>query len=408
MPTEFESPPAWHAAVPSPAEAGDFGAAVVGLGASTLPVLAVEDVLALPAPRWLVRDLILDGGLTMIYGAPGAAKSFFALEVATMVAQGRETFGRRTVAGAVVYAAGEGVGGLRNRYSALVEEGRLVSDAPLLLVPRALDLAVSDGDTDALIDLLNSVRPTPVLVIVDTVARALGGADEDAEAFGQLIARCDRVRSEASVAVLLIHHAGKDAGKGARGHSSLLGAVDVSARIEVVDGVRNVIAEKVKDGREGQWAAFALRVIDLGQDAEGEPVSSCVVDPVDSAPATTRRRKPQGQAGIAYGAIVAAINEGAGEAAPHHRDIPPGVTVVPVERWRAEALDRGLTSPEAPADTRRKAFHRAKVALVNGGYVSCRMVDGSELCWIGGTTGQGWDMSGTGPGTERDGQDTTL
>jgi hypothetical protein len=389
-------PPDWLLDAPSPDSADGYGAgpdfdpalraeAKPAAGGGVLPTMTVADVLALPAPQWLVRDLLLEGGLTMAFGAPGAAKSFFALEVGAAIAQGRDVFGRRTIAGSVVYAAGEGVGGLRNRYVAMVKDGRLSEDAPLVLVPRAIDLAVSDGDTDALIALLRSMTPSPVLVVVDTVARALGGVDEDAEAFGALIRRCDRVRAETGVAVLLVHHQGKNAAMGARGHSSLLGAVDVSARIEDVDGVRNVIAEKVKDGREGPWASFTLRVVDLGHDVEGEPISSCVVDQVDAVPAIGRRRKPQGQAGVAYDALVATINEGGGVCAPHHRDVTAGATVVPVERWRAEALARGLTSPEAPADTRRKAFHRAKVALVNGGHVSCRIVDGAEFCWIGGT-----------------------
>lgn len=38
---------------------------------------------------------------------------------------------------------------------------------------------------------------------------------------------------ETSAAVALIHHAGKDASKGARGHSSLRGAVDTQATIEM-------------------------------------------------------------------------------------------------------------------------------------------------------------------------------
>jgi putative DNA primase/helicase len=398
-----ESPPAWLDDVPSP-DPADYGAGPAidpiprrsDPTGNKLPTMTVSDVLALPSPRWLLRDLLLQGGLTMVYGAPGAAKSFFALEIAAAVAQGRDVFGRRTIAGTVAYAAGEGVGGLRNRYAAMVAEGRLVEDAPLTLIPRAIDLAVSDADTDALVELLQAMRPSPVLVVVDTVARALGGADEDAEAFGKLIARCDRVRAESGVTVLLVHHAGKDSSKGARGHSSLLGAVDVCAKVEVADGVRNVIGEKVKDGSEGPWASFVLRVIDLGHDDEGEPVSSCVIDAAEAqATNSGRRRKLTGQAGIAFDALVAAINAGGGEPAPPNRAIPPDAVVVPVERWRAEAFAVGLVSPEAPADTKRRAFNRAKVGLVNGGHITCRVIGDLEVCWLGGTTGQGRDMSGT-------------
>lgn len=73
--------------------------------------------------------------------------------------------------------------------------------------------------------------------------------------------------------MVLVHHAGKDVAKGMRGHSSLFAALD--AVIQVSRGDKNPDFRewrlaKAKDGHDSEAHAFALRVVDLGED-EGLP-----------------------------------------------------------------------------------------------------------------------------------------
>ncbi|WP_426765441.1 AAA family ATPase, partial [Pseudomonas aeruginosa] len=56
----------------------------------------------------LVRGILGEGGLSVLYGAPGAGKSFLALDLGYAVATGQPWMGRDTRQGPVIYAAGEG------------------------------------------------------------------------------------------------------------------------------------------------------------------------------------------------------------------------------------------------------------------------------------------------------------
>ena len=62
------------------------------------------------------------------------------------------------------------------------------------------------------------------MVIIDTLARAMPGADENsAQEVGLVIAGCDLVRDALECTVVPIHHSGKDVARGARGTPKLCG-----------------------------------------------------------------------------------------------------------------------------------------------------------------------------------------
>ena len=113
------------------------------------------------------------------------------------------------------------------------------------------------------------------LVIIDTLARVMAGGDENSgQDMGRIIAHCGQIQKQTGAAVMLIHHVGKDEGKGSRGHSSLSGAVDTELHIK--DGVITVV--KQRDGERGAKYKFELKVVELGKDAHGKIVTSCVVE----------------------------------------------------------------------------------------------------------------------------------
>ena len=78
--------------------------------------------------------------------------------------------------------------------------------------------------------------------------------------------------------VVLIHHTGKDASKGARGHSSLFAALDGAIEVEHNATGRSWTIAKSKDGEGGTTFPFKLRVHHLGKDADGDDVTSCTVE----------------------------------------------------------------------------------------------------------------------------------
>lgn len=101
----------------------------------------------------------------------------------------------------------------------------------------------------------------------------MGGGSENApEDMGAFVAMCDSIARELRCLVLIVHHSGKDAAKGMRGHSSLLGAIDTE--ISLKDGVMTVT--KQKEGKSGLEFTVDLTVIELGTTPTGKTVTSCV------------------------------------------------------------------------------------------------------------------------------------
>jgi hypothetical protein len=128
------------------------------------------------------------------------------------------------------------------------------------------------------------------VVFVDTLGRATPGADENSPVdTSKTIDATAELQSFLGGLVVLVAHTGKDATKGLRGHSSLIAALDSSIEVSRSATQREWTAAKVKDGRDGATHGFRLEDVDLGQDDDGEPITSCIVRPaLDAAPVGPR------------------------------------------------------------------------------------------------------------------------
>ena len=79
-------------------------------------------------------------GMALIYGSPGAGKSFLALDIALRIAAGWTIDGRAVKQGPVIYVAAEGQTGMRNRIAAFEKHFAIETRLPFVLVPCAVDL----------------------------------------------------------------------------------------------------------------------------------------------------------------------------------------------------------------------------------------------------------------------------
>jgi hypothetical protein len=212
--------------------------------------------------------------------------------------------------------------------------------------------------SDAAAQLGGPVR----MVIVDTVSRALAGGDENSSVdMGKLVAAVDRVKNETKAHVMLVHHSGKDASKGARGHSLLKGNVDTEIAVEGGDGERTVIVrvEKQRDLERTRPCSFRLRQIHLGTNRHGKPITSCVVEPAElPRPKLSEINSTCLQ--VLHELLPEDVSEG-GESVTNG---------VEIDVWREAVLSRlergGVTKP----NTRRVTFKRAKDELLSGGHIT--------------------------------------
>ena len=208
-------------------------------------LLRPVDVDQLEDPGWLIERYITAGGLATIFGRPGSYKTFLALDWACSVATGT-WWNRRPVAqGPVLYVMAEGVGGLRRRKQAWETHHRVhLDEFPLYWYPQTVNL-LDDEWAEGLAQVAGDLGCR--LVVIDTVARAMPGGDENTSRdMGKLIAAADLTRTTTGGAVILVHHTPLDGGR-LRGHSSLEGAVDTNIGVDSDGTTVKVTVDKQKD-----------------------------------------------------------------------------------------------------------------------------------------------------------------
>jgi hypothetical protein len=237
--------------------------------------------------RPLIKGLLDQGAMTVLYGESNVGKTFVAMDIAYHIARGRNWAGLRTTQLPVLYVAAEGGQGARRRAAALKNRyGPAGDDFHYLMHP--VDLLRPNADLSQLLEMIGQLSKRPGLIVVDTLSRALAGGDENSSTdMGALVAHIDRLRKRTGAHILIVHHSGKDTSKGARGHSLLRAATDTE--IEIRDG--QIAVTKQRD-LDGSWSSvFELDVVELGRDSDGDPVTSCVIslgiDDTGAEPAVT-------------------------------------------------------------------------------------------------------------------------
>lgn len=316
-------------------------------------LLTPGELAALPPLRWRVRGILPADGLAALYGPPGCGKSFLVLDLLAAIAEGRPWFDHATVAAPCVYLGLEGEAGVAQRVQAYCAKRTTPERLRVVLSPLDIRNAV---DRAELAEAVRAAGMGEGVVAVDTLNRAAAGIDENSAAeMGLLIEAAKDLREQVGGLVLLCHHAGKDLTRGLRGHSSLLAALDAVIEVSREGDRRGWQLSKAKDAVDTESRPFRLDVVELGQDAEGWPVSSCVVEPETLPGETVRKASPPGGGNqrIAWDALGELLREsksfGQGKA-PATR---PCVRL-------ADAIE--AIAPRLPCDPRRQR-ERAQQAI---------------------------------------------
>lgn len=259
-------------------------------GSPSSRLLTVAELLAAPPARYIVKDLLPERGLLAIYGAPAAGKSFLTIDLAFAIAVGRSHwFGRRLGAAPVAYVILEGKGNFQKRVRAHLAHTGEQASLNLRFYPDRLSL-LDQQSAEALGDLIRQELGSGCVVIIDTLSRACPGGDENSSIdMTTAITNAELIGEIVDGPVILVHHTGKEAGKGMRGHSALLGAVDGSIEVVSANGLRSWTLRKNKDGEDGGVFAFDLVTYPVGSDQWGDEMTSCAVRPL---PGATLRQLP--------------------------------------------------------------------------------------------------------------------
>lgn len=243
------------------------------------PIWSAAALVHRKAGDWLIKGVIPQADLVVLYGASTAGKSFIALDMGMAIARGVPWRGHRVKQARVIYIGAEGGAGVGKRIQAYCEKHDVD--------PNGLDFGVIIAAPNFMLkedisDIVAAISDAGGcgLLIVDTFAQVTPGANENsAESMGLALANARALREATGAVVKMVHHAGKDASKGSRGWSGIKAAAD--AEIEVLreeNGARQIKITKMKDGDDGLSWGFKLGVVEVGLDNDGDPITSCVVE----------------------------------------------------------------------------------------------------------------------------------
>ena len=256
----------------------------------SLPLIWARDATPMLDCDYVVKGLLDRRGLGLIYGPTSCGKTFLAIDMLLHVAAGLPWRGRRVRRSLVYYIAAESGAGLQRRVYAWLERHKQNGKAvPFVIRPRGVAM-LDETAVSALVQeikTLPNADKLPIVIAVDTVSRSMSGGDENRD-LPQFVSACDRLRDEVDATTIAVHHSGKDRDRGARGHSSLPAAVDMSLAVDD-EGERAAVVEKARDGKIGTAFPFSLTVVELGTDAEGDTVTTCVVEHSEDNEAPTKR-----------------------------------------------------------------------------------------------------------------------
>jgi hypothetical protein len=312
-------------------------------------------------PEWRVQDIVPSYGIMLFVGEPGCGKSFLAADLGLHITLGKAWAGKAVVQGAVIYITGEGANGFRKRLTAFRQHHRPKEFTPFYFIADAPDLGHADGDVKLLIARIRQQVDAPlVLIVLDTLATMMKGADENLAADASIfISNCSELGKAFGCTIAAVHHVGKDATRGARGSSVLKAAADIEITVQGTEGERTAVVSKSKDGEAGLALRFTLERLEIA----GTDQSSCVlsiVSPWQQGGSASRKVTVTGHAKIALDALRQAIDE-AGQIMPasSHR---PNIRGCSEAIWRRYCEQVQVTATNTP-DAKRMAFKRSAERL---------------------------------------------
>lgn len=227
----------------------------------------VDDIMEFPDPKFLIEDRILENSLSLIVGPPGCGKTFVALSMALSISTRQSRWWNAEIQrpGPIIYISSEGRSDLKFRIGAWGMEldvdargkqFRLLDQSVNFTDPAAFLLLV-----DSLKDLIeNDLKERPAAIVIDTVSRAIPGADENLQKdMTPFIEKCGILQRVFDTAVIGVHHTNRSGGL--RGSTVFDGAADtiIMVRYDHETGEGSLFYHKIKASRDHWSEPFELK-----------------------------------------------------------------------------------------------------------------------------------------------------
>jgi AAA domain len=318
-------------------------------------LVGLDDLKSSAISEYLVKGWFPRSGLVEVWGPPKCGKSFWVFTVMLHVAMGREYRGHRVHQADIVYLALEGQKGFGRRRDAFYKEflkpGEKVP--AFKLCGAALDLI---KDHKKLISDIKDQAADPACVVIDTLNRSINGSESKDADMGAYLRAADAVQRAFDCLVVIIHHCGVDETR-PRGHTSQTGAADVQISVKK-DDTTNIVTttvELAKDMAEGATLQSRLKVVELGMDQDGDPITSLAVVPaLDSSGAQAKAQaKTTGEQRRFLHILTTATIE-AGEFPKDTTKVPTSIKAVTREMLKKYCVSEGWMDEAESGKARAK------------------------------------------------------
>jgi len=196
-----------------------------------------------PAEDWLIEPIIPRNQLVTIFAPGGTGKSLLALYIAAALATGKEIFAEAQPPTSVLYMDYEmSQAVLYERLTAMgYNKHTDLTRLHYASLPPIASLDKPEG-AKQICDLARACQAD--LVIIDTFARAVEGAENEADTVRNFYRWTAINLKQEGRSLLRIDHAGKDLKKGARGTSAKNDDVDLVWQMTKVDGQLVLLRQK--------------------------------------------------------------------------------------------------------------------------------------------------------------------
>lgn len=326
-------------------------------------LLNYAQMTAMPAPQWLIGDVLQRRTAGLLFGKSNVFKSFTAIDLGLAVATGRPWHGKRTEQGNVVFVATEGANGVgRLRVPGWFDHYRIPTpERCAFLYPEEIALDRKES-VDGFIRELNGAG-TFSLIVLDIFAGTMLGSEIEDTTARAWVNSVQRLIRELGVTVLTVAHTGWHDETRARMHTHFWGSFDTRLKVEGDKDKRTacLTVNRHKDAdSSGEWG-FSL-------------LASCgtLIPILDDSVTPEKQAKWRQGHKTALAALNSAISEhGETKIGPGWPPDP----VVTVDVWKDICPDLSSTGT---TDARRMAFARARDFLLEVGAIQMR----EDFVWV--------------------------
>lgn len=166
------------------------------------------------------------GQIMVLVGPSGSGKSTFLADLVMKVSRGIPFWGgRRTSKGKILLYVGEDLNGVLYRLNVLAKKLNInLDEKQIIIKTKLLDLG-NDAD---MIEVDQDIKKwKPVIVAFDTFTMFFRGDENSAQDISDLYVNLRSTCTKTGVAIILVHHTGKNADSGPRGSSAITANADV-------------------------------------------------------------------------------------------------------------------------------------------------------------------------------------